>query len=906
MNTMLPSILLEPDGTAPPDGSAVMVSASAPAPPGVVVNNPNINIEQSINLSGGDVEVPIPENSEPRENAETTDSLAHKSTRELVNHYRHNTSTTNLEPSNETYMIKLCEEIKHHATPPCHLHVHNSSKNHKNYTKCKCLHILRGESQRWAVGQYFLGHYKKSKFERDSLVVEWYKAATKGGTARNQSQYSLPFDASECPELSKADVKELINHSICRNGMMLLLDVGSDYLTTIKRWAETTGVAKKHGNSRKKNRSYKGESQVMKDLTSFFTELEKMGETRATRTVEEMVGGEVVGHGNRDNDENNVFLPITFGYRPCFSRYMEGIGWKVIGQDNGNYTVERIDETVPELKYVSLSAFYRIWHRDYPHIKVSRPIEDICDQCFIFSQRYKFLSSRKRKYDDADVADPDNDSPSSLGINSTLDATLFCKEVETETTEPECLGFEPDASDDTPSTTEKPTADAESTPANQPTPGKPADQPSPEEPTAETQNGVLTEEDLVDEETVEREEMLLRAALHVRMAKKQRELYRSVVAKAVDHAKQNIPHKDRSYTFVVDYGQNMELPVFNKQQPGCTYYYSPLSIYNLGVVNHAYQYDKDTFKEHMHAHVYHEGVGKKGANNVTSLIDKTLRSSNILREDSMGGELNIVFDNCSGQNKNNTVLKYMVHLTELGYFKKVNFIFLIVGHTKNAADRLFNTLKKLYRLTNIFTMKDLLAKLSASNMITIHPTKVEDFHDWDTYLDLFYSDFRSKIKQNHIFSCSYESNRVGNQLQVDLRESDLEEHTIVEHNTFKQGFFGRSKHPKGTAGLQQAIASRPATMKGLKDEYLKQLESFGINIFKRVELYKNYRPVVEVEFQDDELYQKPPEALMEAVKDERVKRTVFHAELKSKKQRVARIQVLKEKLDASVKMGELV
>ena len=29
---------------------------------------------------------------------------------------------------------------------------------------------------------------------------------------------------------------------------------------------------------------------------------------------------------------------------------------------------------------------------------------------------------------------------------------------------------------------------------------------------------------------------------------------------------------------------------------------------------------------------------------------------------------------------------------------------------------------------------------------------------------LFYSDFKSKVKQKHIFSCSFENNRDGNQL----------------------------------------------------------------------------------------------------------------------------------------------
>ena len=106
----------------------------------------------------------------------------------------------------------------------------------------------------------------------------------------------------------------------------------------------------------------------------------------------------------------------------------------------------------------------------------------------------------------------------------------------------------------------------------------------------------------------------------------------------------------------------------------------------------------------MHAYVYREGVAKKGANNVVSMIIKTLRDLNITREDSIGGELNIIFDNCSGQNKNNTVLKMLVLLTELGYFKQVNFIFLVVGHIKNSADHLFNALKKEYRKRNLFTM----------------------------------------------------------------------------------------------------------------------------------------------------------------------------------------------------------
>ena len=49
--------------------------------------------------------------------------------------------------------------------------------------------------------------------------------------------------------------------------------------------------------------------------------------------------------------------------------------------------------------------------------------------------------------------------------------------------------------------------------------------------------------------------------------------------------------------------------------------------------------------------VHTDAVGRKGANNVVSLIMKTLRDLNLLRTDEQGDELNIVFDNCTGQNK---------------------------------------------------------------------------------------------------------------------------------------------------------------------------------------------------------------------------------------------------------------
>jgi hypothetical protein len=54
---------------------------------------------------------------------------------------------------------------------------------------------------------------------------------------------------------------------------------------------------------------------------------------------------------------------------------------------------------------------------------------------------------------------------------------------------------------------------------------------------------------------------------------------------------------------------------------------------------------------------------------VALLIMKMLQKLNLLCEDSFGGELNIIFDNCPSQNKKNTVLKLPAWLMAMGYFK---------------------------------------------------------------------------------------------------------------------------------------------------------------------------------------------------------------------------------------------
>ena len=166
---------------------------------------------------------------------------------------------------------------------------------------------------------------------------------------------------------------------------------------------------------------------------------------------------------------------------------------------------------------------------------------------------------------------------------------------------------------------------------------------------------------------------------------------------------------------------------------------------------------------------------------MASLIMKMLQKLNLLHKDSVGGELNIIFHNCSGQNKNNTVLKLLARLMAVGYFKELHFIFLMIGHTKNATDRLFNLLKQEYWKQNLFTFDKLVRKLEKSLLLTIHPTVAKDFLDYSKLLNSLYWPLSENIKTNHIFSFTDDG------MQIMIWQSNLEEHQEYVLNLWKRG-----------------------------------------------------------------------------------------------------------------------
>jgi hypothetical protein len=140
----------------------------------------------------------------------------------------------------------------------------------------------------------------------------------------------------------------------------------------------------------------------------------------------------------------------------------------------------------------------------------------------------------------------------------------------------------------------------------------------------------------------------------------------------------------------------------------------------------------------MNCYAYAEDEGKKGANNVASLFMRDLRLRGWLREGDPALCLTLIFDNCGGQNKNNTVLRMAPYLVEKGYFQQVKIVFYVRDHTKNACERTFNQLRLRYHKHNIYTAPQVIKVLDTQPDVKAIATDSSHFFKYDDILDKLY------------------------------------------------------------------------------------------------------------------------------------------------------------------------
>lgn len=344
---------------------------------------------------------------------------------------------------------------------------------------------------------------------------------------------------------------------------------------------------------------------------------------------------------------------------------------------------------------------------------------------------------------------------------------------------------------------------------------------------------------------VEGETAIMEASEHVREAKAQRDFVARMKEEARRCAQQALSPAESTFLFYFDFAQNIECPFFGQQQPGQTYYYSPLSLYLFGIVDACQE------TERLHAYCYHEGDGAKGGNNVVSMINRYLdmekgmpRSRMTVTGNAWGKHLVLVCDNCSGQNKNKMMIRYILYLVETKKFAKVSLVFLIAGHTKNPCDRMFNLLKKGYRRRNLFDVDSTISVLNENELVTVQRLKATNFRNWDAFLNTYYLKPKT-VKQWHIFEVDADAN------QPDAR-------TFM---TFKRNALENSKSQTQQFKPCNSIpqSDRDSVLMSTMD-YPKQLAAPGIRAIKKNELWKKFKKLVPPEYHDSDIYQQPTDA----------------------------------------------
>jgi len=245
--------------------------------------------------------------------------------------------------------------------------------------------------------------------------------------------------------------------------------------------------------------------------------------------------------------------------------------------------------------------------------------------------------------------------------------------------------------------------------------------------------------EVIDTAKCNNEELILKAAKHVKMAKTQRDTHNEKEQLAKENPKE-------ARTCAIDCALNTYMPCLGDEQPGETCCHSPVNVCTLDIVN------TGLTPMRLCAHVCCEDEGTKGWNNVASCIRRQLFHEGILGPDKKNiKEMNFVFDNCGGQNKNRMVLRMLLCMAQRRACDVANAIFLAKGHTKNDCDRMFNLMKAEHRKKNSHVPTDVEERLGAHKDVTLLRARPNHFHDWDVFENKHMTAPKG-AKSMHVFS----------------------------------------------------------------------------------------------------------------------------------------------------------
>ena len=307
---------------------------------------------------------------------------------------------------------------------------------------------------------------------------------------------------------------------------------------------------------------------------------------------------------------------------------------------------------------------------------------------------------------------------------------------------------------------------------------------------------------------------------HLEDAAKERSLYNAVIQEVKVNLPDGIylgPHEECSFQGTVhysfDFAQQVHYPS-NPQQPGPIFFKTPRKCGLFGV-------SCEGLTKQVNFLLDESWDYGKGANTVISLLHFFFDNFGLGET-----EVHLHADNCCGQNKSNAMIQYLLWRVLTGRHKKVTLSFLLAGHTKFACDWGFGLIKCKFRKTVVNCLKDIGDVVESSSVVNMSQlcasqdgTGIVPVYDWTNFLNTFCYRLPNILSYHHFY--------------------------------FEQG--------SGSVRVQELISSGdPVPIKIVKPntqlptkELPRQLQTKGLSNDRKWYLYKEIRPFVSPQHQDD-------------------------------------------------------
>jgi hypothetical protein len=104
-------------------------------------------------------------------------------------------------------------------------------------------------------------------------------------------------------------------------------------------------------------------------------------------------------------------LPTSWTKCAIFARWLDKCGWKIVTDAIGCTTISEKDgvAAATRIRYCLWASFIRVWKKDYAALIIPKSGEDICGDCFIFMNAYKYKKATPQKNKDGLTSDEEDE-----------------------------------------------------------------------------------------------------------------------------------------------------------------------------------------------------------------------------------------------------------------------------------------------------------------------------------------------------------------------------------------------------------------------------------------------------------------------------------------------------------------